>query len=537
MKSLRQYQITAIEAVHKDLQTSKNVLLQQIMGAGKTVLTCRLVNKYYHTTDRRFLILAHKNELLTQFQKTFRKFTDIPEDDIGISCAGLHEKIVEKRITIASVQTFINQLESYSGCNLIIIDEAHRIQINTGSQYDQVINYLRDKNPAMRILGITATPWRLGHGRIYGPCDNLFPRLCHQTTYEELKSSGHLMPLEGKVASHPSMSEDLFGVRVSGDYVLDQLGEIMCRERHTTTAVEAMHKHCDGFKHICVFCCTIEHAETLRKLIGAEATTVHSKLTPLERNANMEAWRSGRKRIITSVNILVEGFDWPALDCIVMARPTLSAGLYLQAVGRVLRCAPGKERALLLDLTDNTARFGTDLDRIKIGVPKKVEEQLKKNFEKLCPECETIVHSARAECPECGYVWPPPEPPENAVNVPELNEVFFGKAEPKTVEVGSLKFFKHMKKDKPPSLRVEYHSHSLFGSRIASEWVCFEHSGFARQKAEDWWKEMTGDDTPPKTVDEALELTHLVSTPDEIVIEPDGKWVRIKKKIFGLVPF
>jgi len=527
--ALRPYQITALNRVHADLQTEKHVLLQAIMGAGKTVMVCRLINRYFFETDRNFLILAHKEELVKQFHKTFREKTDVPDNEIGIACAGISNKVqIKKRIVIATRDTFINQLSKYQYCSMLVVDECHAISMDKKeSRYYQIISDLQSKNEQLRILGTTATPFRMGLGFCYGnrnAGEVLFPRLNHCIKYEELKEKGFLMPLEGLAANTNALQKDIDGVKRNGDFVLEQLQDVMTKQIHLETAVEEIREHCQEFNRICVFCVGIDHAEALKDLLGDECTTVHSKLTPIEREKNMRDWQEGRKRIITSINILVEGFDFPPLDCLVMARHTLSPGLYLQAVGRVIRTHPSKKRAFLLDLTDNTARFGTDLDNIKVKIPKKVSAEALKKFEKECPECNCWMHVARIECPDCGYIYPPTEREiEIATERPDLQSVKFEPEPPMVCDIFDVKFKRHKKKGKPDSMRVEYHDENPYQSLLASEWVCLEHGGFASQKASEWWDKMTtGEDPVPKTVDEALDrIEDEFIYPEKVVLQVD----------------
>ena len=523
---LRPYQITALNSIHNALKQQKEVLLQAIMGAGKTVIITRLINRYFKETDRKFLILAHKQELVEQFEKTFREMSDVPFHEIGISCAGLKQKDTHKRITIGTVQTFVNQAEHYGYTDLLVIDEAHKIEIGKGSQYDQIINMLRSHNAKLRIIGITATPFRLGHGFIYGDkCTgkNLFQNLTHHIMYEELREQGYLMKLEGKVAVAEQYQQDISHVGKNGDYVLNQLGDMMSKAIHLQTAVDAIHEHCRDFKCICVFCCTIDHAEKLKNLLGEECTTVHSKLTEIERFQNIADWKSGKKRIITSVNILIEGFDHPPLDCLVCARPTLSTSLYLQSVGRVLRTSPGKEKAFFLDLTDNTERFGTDLDHVRVKVPKKVSEAIEKERKnwKECPECDCQVHISRMICPKCGYEWDMREY-EEALNIPDTKDIVFN--EPEEYQVNYMQFERHQKEGKPDSVRVEYWNNGYFSRfPIVSEWLCFDHGGFAAEKAKQWWQEHCDDPKIPETVDEALKwISESCRQPVKIWVKKDA---------------
>lgn len=527
------YQKPALVKLNADLQKNTEVLLQAIMGSGKTVIACALVERYFHSTNRKFLILAHKQELVSQFEQTFRKKTSVPFYDIGICCASLKQWELGKRVTIGTVQTFVNQISDCPDYHFLIIDESHRVEIGTGSQYDQILESIRRANPKLRILGLTATPFRMGHGYTYGKScagKNLFPKLNYQIKYSELKDSGYLMKLEAEIAINSRLPEDMASVMTRGDYVIDQASDVMCRSYHLSTAVEGIREYCSDFHHICCFCCDIQHAELLAEKLGEEATTIHSKLSDLERYGNMEAWKTGRKRIITSVNILVEGFDWPELDCLVMARPTLSPVLFLQGIGRVLRISEGKKRAFLLDLTENSLRFGTDLDNIRVTVPRSVSvrEKAERPKEKQCPKCDEWTHVARMFCPNCNFEFNL-RAYEDSKEKPETKNVVFG--EPVEWEVNKVTWGRHTPKSgKPDSLRVKYHNKNMFFSEICSTYLCFDHGGYATTVARKWWEEHTYDhaDDIPSSVDEALEMIETVIKPIvSIVTKKQGQYERI----------
>lgn len=494
---LRDYQVAALDTIWEDLKTEQNVLLRAITGSGKTCMMVKLVERVIKEKTGNVLILVHKRELIEQFLGSFETFTKVPQNIIGVCCAGLKSKIISKRITIATIQSFYRQRQKYGGASLIVIDEAHVIPYHDrNSRYRQVIDTLRSKEPQSRILGCTSTPARLGHGYIFGKrCkpgeQNLFPRENFAVGYERLKDAGHLVPLRGKVASHESISEDLSGVSINGDYVLSQLGEIMAKEQHVNTVATAIDEYCQDYKCIVVFCCTIDHAIKVHQAIP-ESTIVHSQLTDLERQGNMDSWKSGRTRIMVSVNVLIEGFDLPRLDCLVMARPTLSSTLFLQAVGRVLRTYDGKDHGFLLDLTDNVNRFGTDLDNVKVTIPKAAEKIEKKEKEliKLCPSCESEVSIYLRVC-ECGYEWPIQEIIE-ATTVPDLIDVTFKKPDPEWYEVNSMTTSIHKSRKSGKNLGridIEYG----VACKIISAWFCLPdyYSGYAVEQAKKRWKDFS----------------------------------------------
>jgi DNA repair protein RadD len=532
MIDARDYQARALDKIYADLQVKQNVLLSGMMGCGKTFMAVRLIQRLYkEVPDMRFLVLMHKQELCQQFFNSFQKFTGIPFTEIGLCCAGLGEKVLDRRVTIATIQTFVNVKEKYSGAGLIVVDEAHRIDINSDTQYKQVFDYLRLQRPNSRLLGITATPARLGHGYIYGSkCKpgniNLFDEISHKITYQELRDAGFLVPLKGVVANHESLGADLAGVSTNGDYVLDQLGEIMSREIHLHTAVEAIDQYCTDYERVCVFCCTIDHAEKLHDLLGDRSTIVHSRLSSFERTANMMAWERGEKPIMTSVNILTEGFDMPVLDCLVFARPTLSSSLFLQAVGRVLRTHPGKEYGFLVDLTDNTSRFGTDLDRIKVTVPKAVEamEAKERTMWKICPNCEVEVHIALRECSACGFEWPERECVVAAA-LPKMKDVTFEKEPPVWKDVIDWEPSIHESKKNGKTLgRIDYFYYATdYKKERVSMFLCFsdQYSGYAVQASMKKWNQVSDEDFP-SSIDEFCERRLFV--PVRVLVDISGKY-------------
>lgn len=543
---LRDYQKAALNQIHADLKTQKNVLLSAMMGAGKTVITARLINKYWKTSDKQFLILAHKQELCQQFYSTFKRMTDLPENKIGICCAGLKRKDTTQRLTIGSIQTFVNLLNGYFKCDFLVIDEVHKIFIGKNSQYDQVIDHLRTANPEMRILGLTASPYRMGSGFIYGDkCTpgtiNLFSKINHKITYNELKESGYLVPLKGKVVLNESLESDLNRIDKNGDYVLDQLGEMMSKSIHISTVVQAIQKYTQGYKRLCIFACTIDHAEKINKAVNQkfpeQGTIVHSKLSSIERYSNMEAWKTGQKRIMVSINILVEGFDFPALDCLIIARPTESTGLFLQAIGRVLRISEGKEKALLIDLTTNTQKFGTDLDNMKVIVPKAASVIGKQKHEKQCPACDERLHITIRMCPNCGYEWTV-EANEKIIakQMPELKNVLFEQKKeiivtdpPAWYDVLELIAFVHKSKKSDAMLgRLDMYYGDVF--TYISVYFCFPdfYQGYAVEKAFTLWPQFS--DAPfPLTVQEfdIVAKENGIKMPNRILLNQNDKWPKL----------
>ena len=535
---LRDYQIEALEVLHREIQSKDIMLLQAATGAGKTVTVCKMIQKYFNDhPGRSFLIVMHKRELVGQFLHSFEKFTDIPAWEIGIACSSYSSTVeIDRRITIASVQTLANRLNEYPGADLVVIDETHRVDVSDDSQYEQLLRTLREYKPDHKVLGVTATAMRLGHGYIYGTrCrpgrTNFFPELTHRITYERLLKGGYLMPLKGRIASAKSITEDLQTVTVNGDYNLGQLGNVMAKSVHIQSAVDGLELYGQDHKSVCVFGCTIEHCESLVAAFNARghnAVAIHSRLSPVERLANLKAWQSGEIRIAVSVNILIEGFDFPALSCLIFARPTKSAALFIQAIGRILRKSPGKDEALLIDLTDNTKSFGLNLDEPIFKVPtggNGGEAPMK-----VCPGenqdgtvCGQLLHASLLYCQYCGYKF---EVVTVEGDAKGLQEVVFNEPEP-IIEryVNSVNYYIHTSKNNGKQLiKVTYQYEYI----SCSEYLCLPdfYSGFAVEKARAWWKERS-DEPFPETVDEFMFLSGSLREPTMIKTQDEGKFVRI----------
>ena len=206
-------------------------------------------------------------------------------------------------------------------------------------------------------------------------------------------------------------------------------------------------------------------------------------------------------KYLVNVNVLTTGFDAPNIDCVVLLRPTNSPGLYYQMVGRGFRLHPSKENCLVLDFGGNILRHGP-VDDLQI------KDRTTGNGDapaKECPECQTVIHAAYATCPECGYEFPPPERQHHDA-IASTAGILSGQVEDTTYTVHDTAYHYHIKRnggpDDPPTLRVEYNiGYNLY----QSEWICFEHTGYARNKAESWWQ-VRSNEPIPTTVQEAIEL-------------------------------
>lgn len=328
--TLRDYQVDVIAKVREAYLKHRSVLMVMPTGAGKTTCFAYIV-KSSLGKGRRVLVLAHRRELVIQASRTFDRF-GIPH---GLIMPG--ELRTSDPVQIGMVQTVANRLAKLDPFSFIIVDEAHH---TVAGQYRKILTAW----PDAKVLGPTATPERLD-GKGLADC---YDAMVIGPTMKELIAKGALSKFR---LLSTDIGIDLSDVRtVAGDYNARQLAAAVDRQMITGCAVE--HFREEGGRKAIAFCVSVEHAEHVAQEFreaGIDAVCVHGGMESAIRDRVLGDFAAGRVRVLTSCNLISEGFDVPDADTAILLRPTKSLTIYLQAVGRVLRPAPGKERAVILD--------------------------------------------------------------------------------------------------------------------------------------------------------------------------------------------
>jgi len=324
---LRPIQEECLESVISSFKSGGTYhLVQAPVAFGKTILASALIQKAVQKWGAKCLFLAHLQELVLQTEEKLKAVA--PEIDCGIFGAGLGRKEI-KTVTIGTKQSIVRALDRLVDINLIIIDEVHVMGKN--DDYLKIIKHCLAQNPRLRVLGVTGTPFRLGEGYIYGD-DKRWADLVHYTTLDQMIEIGYLSPYRYKMACSPDLSKVK---KSAGEFNIGDLSDEMIKEYHMGSVKQAIDEHAQARKSIMVFAVTIEHAEALAEFLGCEA--VHSKLDKDTWRDRVDRFKSGVARILVNVTQLSIGFDAPRIDCIVLARPTMSPALFVQMIGRSLR--------------------------------------------------------------------------------------------------------------------------------------------------------------------------------------------------------
>lgn len=392
MVNLRSYQTDLVESIRSEFrQGHKSVLAVAPTGSGKTVVFSYIAQQSL-SRGSKTLILVHRQELLDQTSRTLSAF-DVPH---GVIAAGRPSDATQG-IQIASVQTLVRRLHKTPTPDLIVIDEAHHA---VAGSWKCVI----DAYPSARVLGMTATPERLD-GKGLG---SVFDQMILGPKVSDLQRDGHL----SLAKYYAPTTADLSGVKSRmGDFDQTGLATAMDKPKITGDAVDHYARLAHGMPAI-AFCVSIAHARNVAESFcraGYDAATLDGTLSAEVRSDRVQMLGDGRLSVLTSCEIINEGFDVPVVGAAILLRPTQSLGLHLQQIGRVLRPAPGKTHAVILDHAGNLARHGLAEDDRDWSLGDRPKRQ-KGSGEttppvRQCPECYCCHTPNVSACPECGHQY------------------------------------------------------------------------------------------------------------------------------------
>ena len=504
---LRWYQTDAVKAVYDHLEDhADNPCVVMPTGAGKSPTIAKIAHDVTKKWHGRCLIVAHRKELL---QQNAEKLWAFDKDlDIGFYSAGLGRRDGANAVVIAGVQSIYNRAAMLGSFNIILVDEAHLIPFDGEGMYQTLIAGLREINPGVRVVGFTATPFRMKGGSIAKP-DSILNTICYDTPVKGLIAQGFLTKLVSYAGTEEGKIDTVDVAVRGGEFVPGQIEMKALVKGRVACAVKDIIKKTEHRKKVLVFTCSVKHCQTVALELGIqcdEDVAMITGETPRdERDAVVEEFRAGGFKFLCNIQVFTEGLDVPDIDTIVLLRPTKSPGLYVQMVGRGFRMAPGKHDCLILDYGDNVIRHGpVDLVEGKEPSKRKGEAPAKE-----CPECQTLIAASYSVCPDCGHEFPKPkEPPHNVTA--DSGAILGMDVKPEWERIDRITYEVHTKFDSKPghpkTVRVNYHSGMCY---TVSEWVCVEHEGFARQKAMKWWfkRQKLGQKIPcPVTASEAVEI-------------------------------
>ncbi len=543
-KTLRPYQQSAINSLFDFLYKKKgHPLIVAPVGAGKSLLIAEFIRRVHADFPRtRIIMITHVKELLEQNAEELRGH--YPDCDMGFYCAGLGQKRLHNDVTFASIQSVHNKIAAFNRCpELIVIDECHLLSHNDQTQYRKFIDSVMQINPNCRVIGFTGTPFRSDTGRLEEGEGALFTDIAYEISMRFMIEQGYW--------SKPTVPATAYKMDVSGvgkrggDYISGQLEKAIDKSDVTEACVIELMKHAKDRNKVLVFTAGIEHCQhVMEKLryFGEDAEMVIGDTEPEERKRVIADYKLGKFKYLVNVAVLTTGFNVPDIDCLCFMRPTRSPVLYIQTTGRGVRPVYSEGFDLStqegrLDAIANSIKkdcmivdFGGVIDELgaidTVDIRKKfsgVKEETDEKGEailKRCPSCGIQCSAAQRYCYNCSYSFI-----NEALNVGASDgAVTTLDIPPEWVKVMSVSYSKHIKKDNPeatPTMCVAYGT--MRG--IIKEWVCFEHEGYAKGKASEWFKKRFPHGDIPNSIDFAL--SYKWPQPSDIEIKKEGKFWRI----------
>lgn len=472
---LRDYQQRTIDQLYAWFEAGHagNPCLVLPTGSGKSHIVAALCkDALQNWPETVVLMLTHVKELIEQNAEKMRQHW--PGAPLGIYSASIGKKQLGEPITFAGIQSIRTKAKQIGHVDLVIIDECHLVNHKDEGGYRQFLADLKAINPALRVIGLTATPYRLGHGLITDK-PALFDDLIEPVSIEELVFKGYLATLRSKVTR---AKLDTSGVhKRGGEFIESELQAAVDTDDNNQRVVREVIDLAGDRKAWLVFCTGVKHAQHVAEVLrqhGVTAECVTGDTPKKEREHLLTEFKAGRIRALTNANVLTTGFDYPDIDLIAMLRPTMSASLYVQMAGRGMRPKSHTDHCLVLDFAGVVETHGpiTNVQPPKRGGDGNGEAPVK-----VCDNCGELVHISAMACPACGHSFPEPEKKKL-----ELRDVDIMGLEGQEVEVSSWNWRIHTSRASGKMMLACTYYGSLSDKPI-TEYLPVLHDGYAGQRA------------------------------------------------------
>lgn len=516
-------------------------------GAGKSLILCMITSEYLNENIiKDVLVLSHRSTILEQDLAALEE--QFPEIEIGLYSSGLKSKI-KKKITVAGIQSVWRYPEKFDNVGLVLIDEAHLVNTKDAGMYRKFLSKIK-----ANYVGLTATPFRLGHGYIYKGKGALFNTLAYDLTstdnYNKLVNQGYLAKMFS-YKTNLKMKVDDIG-RLGGDFIKDQLSKKFDRNSITEIACTEIAKAMRKFdlRLGLIFAIDTKHADNISRYmneIGINCVSIHSKAKDSKQKEN--DFKAGKYKMAVGVEMLTTGLDIPQIDMIGLLRPTESASLHVQMIGRGGRPyyakgfdlskmsqrklaikKGGKRFCAIMDFAGNIARLGP-INDVHVIEKSKKKKGIGGPVMKTCPKCKMEHYGAVRKCNFCGHEFEF----KNKLTLESTDAAVLAvkKRIEKAVtsngiwlEVNSIEYNIHGVAGKPSSLRVTYRC----GFRRFHEYVCIDHGYYPRHLAKEWIKKRLPENTKiPQNLRQLYANRDVLKIPKKIFVSKDEKWTKIEK--------
>lgn len=472
---LRDYQQRTITDLYAWFEAGNegNPCLVLPTGSGKSHIIAALCKDALQSwPETRILMLTHVKELIAQNAEKMRQHW--PNCPLGIYSAGLGRKDLGEPITFAGIQSVRTKAKDIGHVDLVIIDEAHLVSHKDEGGYRTLLADLKAINPNLRVIGLSATPYRLGHGYITDK-PAIFDALINPTSIEELIHKGYLSTLRSKLTV---TKLEVDGVhKRGGEYIEAELQAAVDTKDKNVKVVREIIKLGAERKSWLIFCAGVAHANHIKDALteqGIIAECVTGETPSAERDRMLKEFKAGRIQALTNANVLTTGFDAPSIDLIAMLRPTMSPGLYVQMAGRGLRIADGKTDCLVLDFAGVVEQHGPIT---AVRPPPKKGDKVGEAPVKVCDNCQEICALSVRVCPACGAEFPEPVRPALKLSNLDIMGV-----EGTDLDVTAWTWRKHLSRASGKEMLSLTYYGGLSDPPV-TEYLAVTHDGYAGEKS------------------------------------------------------
>lgn len=536
---LRPYQSRTVSDLFawwtKHQEPSDIPILALPTAAGKSVICAEIVRQMYENWpdyEPRTVVLVPSKELAEQ---NAEKLVNLLPKSIHVDfvSASLGKKVYHADVIVATIGSITKSAHLLGNIKCVVIDEAHLVNSKDAGMFRSFLKDLA-KYCEFRTVGMTATPFRGNQVWLTDGDAPIFTGIASNVTMRELLNDGFIAPLVPPTTAMVTRIDASSVGMANGDYKVNELSDVVAKYLRDV-ASEAI-KLADDRRKWIAFTPSVVNANALCLNLhnaGIRSAVVCGETPKDDRERLIAQFRRGEIRCLVTVLALSVGFDVPDVDCIVWCRPTKSPVLYVQGMGRGVRIADGKADCLVLDFTDTVERLGP-VDTIK-GRAKDKSKNSEAPFV-ICDACGARNHATAMVCAECGATI---REEDEIPKVAKASTAALLSSHVAPViewhEVTRVGYKVHQKEGKPDSLRVDYYSGIL---RVASEWVCFDHSGYARQKAEAWFETRKPKhyDSTSGSVREVMDWidseTINLAEPTRIATRQNGKFTEVVSQSF-----
>jgi DNA repair protein RadD len=472
---LRDYQSRTIQQLYDWFAAGNegNPCLVLPTGSGKSHIVAALCkDALQNWPETRILMLTHVKELIEQNAEKMRLHW--PGAPMGIYSASIGRRDLGEPITFAGIQSVRSKARDLGHVDLVIIDECHLVNHHDAGGYRTLLANLKGINPHLRVVGLTATPYRLGHGLITDK-PALFDALLEPVSIEELVHKRFLSNLRSKVTQLKLSTEGVH--KRGGEYIEAELQAAVDTKDQNERVVREVVSLAGDRKAWLFFCAGVQHANHVAEVLqqhGIAAECVTGETPKKERERILSDFKSGRLRALTNANVLTTGFDHPDIDLIAMLRPTMSAGLYVQMAGRGMRVKSHTDHCLVLDFAGVVAAHGPIT---AVQPPKRGQEGKGEAPVRVCANCGELCALAARMCSACGFVFPPPEGPKLKLHDDDIMGL-----EGTEMRVRDWMWREHTSRASG-NLMLSVSYYGDMSDPVITEYLPVLHAGYAGQKA------------------------------------------------------